>query len=179
MAASEVKNTTVSKYRTLRWLLIPVIAAHNFEEWLTIPFYGEVAGAMAGRSTQPPSWTEMQIALLLVTIMPALIMIWAVLGRQRLWKELLVCSVTGIYFANVFLPHIPAAIVTGGYTPGLLTATLVNLPFCLYLWRQAIREGILSFNQVLLTALAGAIVLIPSIVSIMMLAKLLAKPASG
>ncbi len=30
-------------YPKLRWLLIPVVTAHNFEEWLTFPRSGATA----------------------------------------------------------------------------------------------------------------------------------------
>ena len=173
---AEGKMSFLAKYRTLRWLLIPVIAAHNFEEWLTFPRYGEEAGAMATRfgvSLEMPSWDAMQLALIVVTLVPTLIVVWASIGRQYQWKDFAVCGLAGIFFANVFIPHIPAAIVAHGYSPGLITAVAINLPFCLFLWRSAIGQGILSVRQVLISAFVGAALLPLSLVGVLTLSKVL------
>ncbi len=33
---------------------------------------------------------------------------------------------------NVFIPHVPAAILLGGYAPGIVTAVLLNFPIAGY-----------------------------------------------
>jgi hypothetical protein len=152
--------------------LIPAVAAHNFEEWLTFPSFRPGGGAALerlGLSLQAEPWAVTQLALVMVTAIPALIVIFAAFGRQSRTKDFLVCVVAGIFFANVFLPHIPSAIAAQGYTPGLITATLINLPLCLALWRSAVAEGILSLRQVVGAGVLGAIALFPSIVAMMLL----------
>jgi hypothetical protein len=144
-------------YRTLRWVLAPVAALHNFEEWLTIPTYGEIGGSVAARFnvrvTALP-WEAIQLGLIIVTIAPALIVLWASTGRENRAKDFLVLLVAGIFLANVFLPRIPAAIMAGGYAPGVATAVAINLPFCLLLFRAAIMERVLPPK---IAALAGAL----------------------
>ncbi|HXI86354.1 MAG TPA: HXXEE domain-containing protein, partial [Parvularculaceae bacterium] len=157
-------------YGAARWLVIPVIAAHNFEEWLTFPsFHNEAAAKHLGLPFQAPSWLAMQIGFVLVTLAPACIVVWASLGRQRWWKDIAVCWVGGIFFANIFLPHIPAAIIVGGYSPGVLTAVLVNLPFFPFLFWRAVRDGYLTARQVLFAVLIGAASLPVSIVGVLAL----------
>lgn len=68
----------------------------------------------------------------------------------------MVCGLGGVFLANVFLPHIPAAILAGGYSPGVLTAALVNLPFFPILFRQGVLEGRLTARQAFASALIGA-----------------------
>ena len=46
--------------------------------------------------------------------------------------------------ANVFIPHIPASLVFRSYTPGVVTAVLVNLPVMGFLSIRAVREGWVS-----------------------------------
>jgi Protein of unknown function with HXXEE motif len=41
---------------------------------------------------------------------------------------------------NALVPHIPATLVFGEYTPGLVTAVLINLPVMGILVFQAVRE---------------------------------------
>ncbi|MDX2143082.1 MAG: hypothetical protein SFV19_06985 [Rhodospirillaceae bacterium] len=71
---------SVIRYRVLRWLLAPVVAVHNFEEWLTIPSFADTAADIAARFNLPlalPPWEAVQLALVLVTLVPALIVAWA------------------------------------------------------------------------------------------------------
>lgn len=154
-------------YRKLRWMLAPVAALHNFEEWLTFPTFGDVGGRVASRLnlevTRLP-WEAVQLGLIIVTIAPALIVVWASTGRESRAKDFLVLMVAGIFLANVFAPHIPAAILAGGYSPGVITATAVNLPFCLWLFRAAIRERVLPPRAAIAAGCLGA-VLLPFIVT--------------
>ncbi|MEQ1724527.1 MAG: HXXEE domain-containing protein [Sphingopyxis sp.] len=145
-------------FRTLSFLLIVVIAAHNFEEWLTFPHFGEIMSlvrAKVGLSmAAPPPWPVMQMALILVTVLPALIILWANTGRANAVKTWLICWTASIFLANVFIPHIPASFILGGYSPGVLTAVLVNLPFCMLLLMKARTEKLLTGMQ--LAAAVGA-----------------------
>jgi len=162
------------QYKTLRWWLIPVIAAHNFEEWLTFPVYGETGQIIAshlGIPFQPLPWPVMQLALILVTIIPALVIIWASIGRQNRWKNGAIYFIAGIFFANVFLPHIPAAILAHGYSPGILTAVFVTFPFCLVLGWLVVRENVLPLRHVLFLSMSSAVLLIPSIIGVLALSK--------
>ena len=38
---------------------------------------------------------------------------------------------------NVVVPHVPAAVLTGGYVPGVVSAVLVNLPVAASYLRRA------------------------------------------
>lgn len=155
-------ETSQVRYRTLRWLLAPVIAAHNFEEWLTFPIFGETAASTAARfgvHFEAPPWKAVQLALLLVTLGPALVVLCASTGRTRLWKDFAVLWVAGIFLANVFMPHVPAAILAGGYAPGVVTAVAINLPFCIVLFHSAIAAHAVSGPQAMLAAALGAVTL--------------------
>lgn len=139
------------RYSVLSWLLVPAIALHNFEEWLTLSQYGDVGITLAHRlgvSVAPPPGSVFTTALLLVTIVPATLIISGSAGAPSRLKTWLVCFVASIYLANVFLPHIPAALVTGGYVPGVVTALMINLPLCALLLRQAKRERNLSAREI-------------------------------
>lgn len=151
-----------TSYATLRWALIPVIAAHNFEEWLTFPVYGEAASVLASRlgvEFAAPAWGTLQAALILVTVIPALIVVWASTGRQHRTKDLVLCAVASIFLVNVFVPHLPAAIAIGGYTPGLLTAVGINLWFVPSLLMAAVREQVLPAKVVWRAVAIGALAL--------------------
>ncbi len=163
-------------YAVLRWALIPVIVAHNFEEWLTFPHYGNTAHALASRAGikfDAPSWETVQLALILVTVVPTLIVVWASTGRQQWWKDFAVCAVASVFLANVFVPHLPAAFAAGGYAPGLVTAVAINLPFVLLLLTTAARERVLPMKLVRRAVVVGAITLPVSIFTTLALSSVL------
>jgi len=121
-------------FRTFCFLLIVAIAAHNFEEWLTFPHFGgsmSLFGSWLGMPLQPTkSWPVRQMALIVATILPASLLLWAGTGKHFRAKAWIACFIAAIFLANVAVPHVPQSLLKGGYTPGLVTALLVNLPLC-------------------------------------------------
>ena len=127
------------------WLIPLLLAVHNAEEAFLFPRYLPL---VVGRL--PEGWRhiagaltlgQVGTALALVTLIPLLLAIWA--ARQPdsaipLWLLLLVQATV---LLNVLWHVSTAAVVFGGYAPGLVTAVLINLPFSIYLLRRAAREG--------------------------------------
>ncbi|MGA8869211.1 MAG: HXXEE domain-containing protein, partial [Candidatus Sulfotelmatobacter sp.] len=64
---------------------------------------------------------------------------------------------------NVLIPHIPARLILAEYTPGVVTAALINLPVMSILLCQAVREQWVSgmkaiaYAVVVPLAIGGAI----------------------
>ena len=141
-------------YRSVQRLLPVVIALHNAEEALTAPAYlprvGEYVAripALRDAGVEAPSLPQLYTALVVVTIVPALMIGWATSGRESAAKRGVVAVVAAALLWNVFLPHISAMVAFRGYAPGGLTALLVNLPFCVYFFRRSSRDGILTRRQ--------------------------------
>jgi hypothetical protein len=169
-------------YSHLRWALIPAIAAHNFEEWLTFPRVRRGVGNTLdglGIGLQSPTWDVTQLALILVTLVPACVVTYSALAKGGRSKDFIVSIVAGIFFANVFIPHIPSALANSGYSPGVVTAGLAIFPVCLLLWRSAVVEGVLSRTQVVGSALIGLLLLLPAIVATMLFADWLLQFQAG
>lgn len=152
----------VPPYATCRWLLIPVVAAHNLEEWIMVPRYGSIAPALQDHLAglpAPPPFAVLQIAWLIVTLIPALIVLAAATADRSRFRDGLVCCVTSMYLANVFFPHLLAFAMDRAYSPGLVTAVLVVLPLAIMLLRQALRERYLSGRQLAVAVGAGVVAL--------------------
>lgn len=147
-------------FSTCRWLLIPVVALHNAEEWITEPRFGSITPTLRGHFPElfaPPSSRVLQIGWILVTLVPALIVLAAAsAGRSRV-RDWLVCWVTSIYMANVFLPHLLEFLMSRSYAPGVVTAAFVNLPFAIVLLRRALLEQYLSGRQLAAAVCAGVV----------------------
>ena len=153
-------------YRSLQRLLVLVIGIHNAEEALTAPTYlsrvrdylaafprlAEHAGAV--------SLGRLYLALLVVTIGPAMIVGWATTGRQSSRKRMVLAVLVAALFWNVFLPHLPAAVMSRGYAPGVATAVGINLPFAIYFFRRSARERMLTRRQITAALLAGLLALV-------------------
>ena len=60
-------------------------------------------------------------------------------GEGSFWAYLLFGSIVAM-LVNVFVPHVPAAILFRGYAPGVVTAVFINLPLMSWLVLRAVQE---------------------------------------
>ena len=154
-------------YRSLQRTLALVIALHNAEEGITagayLPRVREIierVPALRERGLLPPSLPRLYLALIVVTLVPALVIGWATTGRDSSVKREVVAVIAAALLWNVFLPHVSAMIVLRGYAPGGVTALVVNLPFCLYLFRRSLIEQMLTRRQLGLALIVGLFLLV-------------------
>lgn len=136
-------------FQKLQWLFPIAVALHNGEEALTMPGWNarhttELASLrvplLQKFASHPPSAEEIRGALLVLTL-AAFAVTWlcARAGKQSLWAYLLFGGVVTM-LVNVFVPHVPATLLFGEYTPGVVTAVLINLPLMNWLALRAVRE---------------------------------------
>ena len=134
-------------YRSLQWLVFLCLALHNLEEGLTMGAYLPRVRETLRQSTSPamlellPGVEQFHVGLVWATLLPLALTVIATTGRQAAYKPYLVAAIAAVLLVNVFVPHVPAAVALGGYSPGLATAVLVNLPFSIYFLRRSVREG--------------------------------------
>ena len=123
-------------YRTLQWLVAIFAVLHNLEEALTIPSYApevrqrlsQVLPSAVLAATEDLSW--FYVALAVATMIPILVVLVATTVRPSRGATWAVAFVQSLLLVNVFVPHIPAAVVLGGYAPGLATAVaIMDLPY--------------------------------------------------
>lgn len=109
------------------WAVFGAFALHNLEEAAAAPAYFERA---ADRMPIPwPAPEPFQAATAAVTAAGLALTLVAV----RRHRPDLTTLLATIMLVNVVVPHVPLAIASGGYAPGLITALLLNLPIDL-LW---------------------------------------------
>jgi hypothetical protein len=159
-------------YRALQWLVFLFLVLHNLEEGVTArAYFPKIKTLLAGLAppgllVSLPTLKQFYIALIGGTIFPLLIIAIAATGRPSRIKVYLVAVVQAMLLVNVFVPHVPAAIALGGYAPGVVTATLVNLPFSIYFFQRSLRESQITWKGL---ALAMAIALPSLLLSIRLL----------
>ncbi len=155
--------------RSVQWLVFALLALHNLEEGLTMRAYFPRASellrehAPASLVSEPPTLAQFYAALAGATLVPLLLVIFATSGRPSQFKFYLVAFVQAQVFLNVFVPHVPAAFMLGGYAPGLFTAVLLNLPFSVYFFRRSLRESRVTRRGLLLMLLVTLPLLLLSI----------------
>ena len=137
MAVVERPPSTYAPFARLQWLFPIAITIHNLEEAIWLP------GFVAAHRTDLP-WSvdpgQFRFALVVLTTAAWVVtyLSWRT-GPQTVWAYLLFGYIVAM-LVNVFVPHIPAAIMFQGYAPGVVTAVLVNLPVLALLTRLAIKD---------------------------------------
>jgi uncharacterized protein with HXXEE motif len=138
------------------WAVPAAVLLHNVEEALTMPRYAPKVLALVPDTIRPllPSLDYMYVALGVATAIPIAL---ALLARRRAsssWATYGLLLVAAVVLVNVVW-HLVAAIVLGGYAPGVLTAVAVNLPVMVTVLRWARREGWLSKGALWLYVVVG------------------------
>jgi hypothetical protein len=114
------------QFSRLQWLFPIAVTLHNSEEAIWMP--GWVSRHATQLPMQPPGAAQIRFGLVVLTAVA-----WVVTyrtqskGRGSVWAYLLFGGVVAM-LANVFVPHLPASLVFRSYTPGVVTAVLINLP---------------------------------------------------
>ena len=123
-------RVTISRLIPLALLL--AFFLHNLEEALTFSAYREAAEMLLRKLTSSelsiPSHNSFLSALVVVSLIAALAMAWAMLQPSRRSAFVMVQGLAWIMLINVLVPHVPASILLGGYAPGVITAVFVNTP---------------------------------------------------
>lgn len=128
----------------LLWLVPVFLTIHNIEE---APF-------MEGWYKRLPLKLPFTITTrqfgIAVTLITAAGFIITYIGVEYLANQtgyLLVLGIQAILAFNAVVPHIVTTIRFRMYSPGVITAVVILLPFSLYLFRRAFDENILTWSQ--------------------------------
>ncbi len=127
------------RYDKLQWLFPVAVTIHNAEEAIWMP--GWATNHAQKLPIAFPGSAKIRIALAVLTFGAFLGTHLSVRkGPQSVWAYLTFGYMVAM-LANVFIPHLPAAILLREYSPGVVTAVLVNLPLMTYLAVRAPRDG--------------------------------------
>ena len=128
----------------LLWLVPIFLTIHNIEE---APFMESWSKRLPVKLPLTLTTRQFVIAVTVLTIAGFMI---TYLGVEYLANQtgyLLVLGMQALLLFNAFVPHIATTIRFRMYSPGVITAVLIMLPFSFYLFHRAIAENILSLNQ--------------------------------
>ena len=135
----------MNKPNTIRYWIYLVIAwsIHNLEEGLTMSKWYE-----SNLNKLPISeYIEIStiqhiftIALIIATLLLFLIPILAVCKK---WDIRILGIVLGVFLVNA-IQHLLTTIVFLGYSPGVITALIINLPLSVFMIRQLFKHKLLK-----------------------------------
>jgi hypothetical protein len=103
---------------------------HNLEEGLAYPLMRDgIFRRLASRGVLwwSPEPAGFQLLLAVLTVAGLLLGAWAGRGPPAPGKRLVLQMFAWILLANIAVPHVPGAILLGGYAPGVATAVTLNL----------------------------------------------------
>jgi hypothetical protein len=111
-------------------LLTAGFVLHNAEEALTMS--GQ-QGVSPFSFIKLPTYNQFLFSVAVITIVALLAYIAAMRTQNGKTYLFISTTIAAALLFNVFVPHLTAAILTLKYTPGLITAVLLNLPFSILL----------------------------------------------
>ncbi len=128
----------------LLWLVPIFFALHNLEE---APFMDGWSKKIPWKVHPTVTTRQFAIAVTFLTLAGVLLTYIALDYLPKPTGYFLVLGIQAILLFNAFIPHIGSAIRFRMYSPGVVTAVLITLPFSFYLFRRAFAENILTVNQ--------------------------------
>ena len=128
----------------LLWLVPIFLTLHNLEE---APLMESWYKRLPIKLPLTITTRQFVIAVTFITIAGFIITYIGVEYLANQTGYLLVLGMQIILAFNAFVPHIATTIRFRMYSPGVITAVLIMLPFSFYLFVRAFEEGILDWTQ--------------------------------
>ncbi|MFZ0684855.1 MAG: HXXEE domain-containing protein [Terriglobales bacterium] len=133
-------------------LLFPIaVTLHNVEEGIWFPGWWTRHARLVSVHPNPDVFRFALAGLAVAAF--AITYLSARKGKESIWAYLMFGYIVAM-LANVFIPHIPASVVLRSYTPGVVTAVLINLPVMSLLAIRAVRERWVSGRKAAVFAIA-------------------------
>lgn len=128
----------------LLWLVPIFFTLHNLEE---APFMEGWSKRLRLKIHPTVSTRQFVIAVTFLTLGGFLLTYFGVEYLANQTGYLVVLEIQAILLFNAFIPHIASTIRFRMYSPGIISAILITLPFSFYLFRRALSENILTRAQ--------------------------------
>jgi hypothetical protein len=145
MNCKEKRISKMNISMTTRYWIYLVIAwnIHNLEETLTMTKWYKsnlpklpIADYISASTIQQIFPVAMTLATLILFLIP-------ILAICRKWDNRIFGIVLGAYLVNA-IQHILTTIVSWNYSPGVITALIINLPFSIFMIRQLFKNNLLK-----------------------------------
>ncbi len=151
-----IKRLDQISFKRIIWILAVCETLHNLEEAIWLPGWSRTAGIW-----HPSVGAfEFRFAVIVITLIFYGLIYYFSVSKSG-FSNYIISAVLGVILANVFIPHLFAAILTGRYAPGVITGVLLNIPVTLYLLRRGLKEGFFTIKTIIISMAAGTAVALP------------------
>jgi len=166
----------VKSLRAAAWLLPLAFVIHDGEEILTMPRWiaehrpllERIAhtGAPARRVVDNLPTTTAQVAVAVAVELAVLLLATVLFSRGPRPGPALYfyAAALGVFTAHS-LTHLGQTLLLGAYTPGVVTAVLIVPAAGVYLYKRLFEAGLLSRRSAWLSGFAGAVGIVPLLLS--------------
>lgn len=168
---AEVVLAQKEEFSRLVWAVPLFIMIHNSEEALTMPrWLHEHMPAVAQQYGLPlthiPSPGELYLALAMGTAVPFLITFFAAMAGPRSFGLYLLAGIQSVMLTNAIVPHLIATILLRAYTPGVITAVFVVIPFSIFWFRRILKCDFVAVRPLIFSIVLGAMAYGPIMMAI-------------
>jgi hypothetical protein len=159
-------------FKRAQWLFPIAVTLHNGEEAIWMVKWVNRHPEWLGMVFLPDA-AEIRVSLFVLTAAAFAVTYasWRK-GAGSVWAYLLFGYVVSM-LANVFIPHLSGALMFESYTPGVVTAVVINLPVMSYLAFRAVRERWVAGWKAVAFGVAVPLVLVGAIIGSFVLANTL------
>jgi hypothetical protein len=156
-------------FDNLLWLVPFLFMLHNMEE---APLMEAWVRRLPIKIKMIESTRQLIIAMIILTFM-SFLLTW--LGLKHMTEHaghLLILGMQMTMAFNVFFPHLLSTILFRMYSPGLVTALFLTLPFSIYIFQRALNEKLIAYNELWILLGLSPLIMIVSIFISLKLGKL-------
>lgn len=131
-------------FAQILWLVPIFFTLHNLEE---VPFMENWSKRLPLKIHPNVTTRQFAIAVTFLTLAGFLATYIALQYLHNATGYLVVLGIQTILLFNAFIPHIASTIRFRMYSPGVITAIVLTLPFSWYLFQRAFAEHIVTWSQ--------------------------------
>lgn len=131
-------------FRVLLWIVPIFFMLHNMEE---APFMERWSKRLPVKIHPTVTTPQFVVAVIFLTA-ASFVVTFAGLARiPTPTGYLLILGMQAVMLVNAVVPHLATTLRFRLYSPGVITAVFITIPFSIYLFQRAFREQILSWAQ--------------------------------
>jgi len=156
------------KFEHLQWSFPIAVTLHNLEEAVWLPAWAAAHASVLPWQPSPGRFRIMAAGLTLAAYGITWLSLKA--GLRSFWTYLFV-AYTFAMFLNILVPHLAGTIVFRSYTPGVVSAVLINLPITTVLLVRVLQERIVH-TWAVATLVFGVPLIVAGVVGILFAVRL-------
>ena len=131
-------------FRVLLWLVPVFFMLHNIEE---VPSMESWSIRLPLKIHPTVSTRQFVVAVTFLTLASFLLTYVSLAWLPTSTGYLIILGMQAVMLVNAFVPHLMTTIRFRLYSPGVVTAMLITLPFSIYLFQRAFAERVLTWGQ--------------------------------